>query len=71
MGAPSAAGPVGAAVDPAAARLARTAAAGRAITAVRLVNAERAEALGRLGVRSVADELYNVIQVGDVCIVHD
>ncbi len=60
MGAPSAAGPVGAAVDPAAARLARTAAAGRAITAVRLVNAERAEALGRLGVRSVADELYNV-----------
>ncbi len=48
------------ACDPAAARLARTVALGRPVERVRLVNGERAQALARLGVRTVADELYNV-----------
>lgn len=47
-------------VDPGAARLARTAALGRSVGCVRLVNGEREALLGRLGVRTVADELYNV-----------
>ena len=43
-----------------AARLVQTAAQGRAVSCVRFVNEERAALLGRLGVRTVGDELYAV-----------
>lgn len=51
-GAPAAAPPPG--------RLLRTAALGADVGRVRLVNAQRAALLERLGVRTVADELYNI-----------
>lgn len=43
-----------------AARLVQTAAQGRTVSCVRFVNEERAALLGRLGVRTVGDELYAV-----------
>lgn len=46
--------------DPGAARPMRTAALARSVASVRLVSDERAALLGRLGVQTVADELYNV-----------
>lgn len=48
------------AFDPQAARLARTAALDRAATSIRLVNDERAALLGRLGIKTVRDELYRI-----------
>lgn len=47
-------------VDNGAARPLRTAALARPVGCVRLVSPERATLLGRLGVASVADELYNI-----------